>query len=69
MKTEQIREKALQLGAKAADWRKWKFRKAIPAERRLQIFLATSGAISFKDMDEVFKKEKGNEPYVETRYQ
>ena len=61
MKTEQIKEKALELGAKASDWRKWKFRKAIPAERKLQIFLSTSGAISFKDMDEVFTKGKENE--------
>jgi hypothetical protein len=58
MKAEQIREKALQLGAKAADWRKWKFRKRIPADWRERVFLASSGAISFKDMNEVFKKEK-----------
>jgi len=61
MKTEQIREKALQLGAKSADWRKWKFRGRIPAQWREMLFLASSEAISFKDMDEVFGDRNGKQ--------
>lgn len=52
-----IRAKALQLGAKPEDWRRWKFRGRISPKWRELIFLASTGAISFKDMDEVFKKD------------
>ncbi len=54
---EQIKTKAIELGAKDADWRKWKFRKRIPAEWRERIFLASSGAITFHNMDTNFKEE------------
>lgn len=54
---EQIKTKAIELGAKDADWRKWKFRNRIPAEWRERIFLASSGAVSFHDMDRIFKEK------------
>lgn len=58
MKEQQIRQKALEIGAKPADWRKWKFRERIPPQWRERLFRESSGAISFNDMDSVFKKEK-----------
>lgn len=53
---ERIKQKAIELGAKDADWRKWKFRNRIPSEWRERIFVASSGAISFKDMDDAFNQ-------------
>lgn len=51
---ERIKAKAIELGAKDADWRKWKFRRRIPAEWRERIFIASSGSISFQDMSQLF---------------
>lgn len=55
---ERIKQKAIELGAKDADWRKWKFRKRVPSEWRERIFLASSGAITFRDMDQIFKDQE-----------
>jgi hypothetical protein len=54
---ERIKQKAIELGAKDADWRKWKFRKRIPAEWRERIFVSSSGAITFHNMDTIFREK------------
>lgn len=53
MEMQRIKTKAIELGAKDADWRKWKFRCRIPADWREKIFISSSGSISFTDMDKV----------------
>lgn len=53
MEMQRIKTKAIELGAKDADWRKWKFRCRIPADWREKIFISSSGSISFTDMDRV----------------
>lgn len=57
METKRIKEKAIELGAKDADWRKWKFRGRIPQQWRERLFRETSGAISFRDMDVAFEEK------------
>lgn len=58
IKFEEFGKIALDAGVKLNTLRQWKKRKSIPFAWRLKIFEHTNGAISLRDMNELFDTER-----------
>lgn len=58
IKFEEFGKIALDAGVKLNTLRQWKKRRSIPSAWKLKIFEHTNGAISLRDMNEMFDKAR-----------
>lgn len=58
---EEFREIAIKLNAQPNTLRQWKFRRSIPSEWKIRVFEHTKGAVSLREMAEIFDEEQVRE--------